>query len=77
MRPMRSTLLWMAQSQRMQETVPRLPFAQRAVRRFMPGERVEDAISLHLHKISKSRDKLARFNALFLNFAKHSYLPAL
>lgn len=27
----------------MQETVPRLPFARRAVRRFMPGERVEDA----------------------------------
>jgi len=27
----------------MQETIPTLPFAKRAVRRFMPGERVEDA----------------------------------
>lgn len=29
----------------MQETIPTLPFAKRAVRRFMPGERVEDAFA--------------------------------
>lgn len=40
---MRSALLWMAASERLQRTIPRLPFARRAVRRFMPGERVEDA----------------------------------
>jgi proline dehydrogenase len=33
----------MAGNERLQETIPRLPFARRAVRRFMPGERVEDA----------------------------------
>jgi proline dehydrogenase len=43
MRPLRSALLWMARNERMRQTVPNLPFAQRAVRRFMPGERVEDA----------------------------------
>ncbi len=43
MRPMRTALLWMASSEWLQRTVPSLPFAQRAVRRFMPGERVEDA----------------------------------
>ena len=45
MRPMRSFLLWMARSERLGETIPNLPFAQRAVRRFMPGERVEDAFA--------------------------------
>ncbi len=45
MRPMRSALLWMARNERLQQTIPTLPFAQRAVRRFMPGERVEDAFA--------------------------------
>lgn len=45
MRPMRSALLWMARNERLQRTVPNLPFAQRAVHRFMPGERVEDAFA--------------------------------
>jgi proline dehydrogenase len=42
---MRSALLWMARSERLGRTVPRWPFVQRAVRRFMPGERVEDAFA--------------------------------
>ncbi len=42
---MRSALLWMARNERLAETVPNLRFAQRAVRRFMPGERVEDAFA--------------------------------
>lgn len=42
---MRSTLLWMARNERLRDTLPRLPFARRAVRRFMPGERVEDALA--------------------------------
>ena len=42
---MRSALLWMARNERLAETIPKLPFAQRAVRRFMPGERTEDAFA--------------------------------
>ena len=42
---MRSVLLWMARNERLQRTIPRWPFAQRAVRRFMPGERMEDAFA--------------------------------
>ena len=42
---MRSTLLWMARNERLAETIPNLRFARRAVRRFMPGERVEDAFA--------------------------------
>ncbi len=45
MRPMRSALLWMARNERLAETIPKLRFARRAVRRFMPGERVEDAFA--------------------------------
>jgi proline dehydrogenase len=33
----------MARNERLQRTVPSWPFVRRAVRRFMPGERVEDA----------------------------------
>jgi proline dehydrogenase len=42
---MRSVLLWMARNERLGETLPKLPFAKRAVRRFMAGERVEDAFA--------------------------------
>jgi proline dehydrogenase len=41
---MRTGLLWMARNTWMKEHLPKLPFAQKAVRRFMPGEDVEDAI---------------------------------
>jgi proline dehydrogenase len=40
----RSVLLRASQSDRLREAFPRLPFADRAVRRFMPGERAEDAL---------------------------------
>ena len=42
---MRSALLWMARNERLAQTIPNLRFAQRAVRRFMPGERAEDAFA--------------------------------
>jgi proline dehydrogenase len=42
---MRSVLLWLARNERLARTIPRTRFAQRAVRRFMPGERVEDALA--------------------------------
>jgi proline dehydrogenase len=42
---MRSALLWMAQNERLAEAIPKQRFAKRAVRRFMPGESVEDAFA--------------------------------
>jgi proline dehydrogenase len=42
---MRGVLLWMARSAWLSDRVPRLPFARRAVRRFMPGEQLDDALA--------------------------------
>jgi proline dehydrogenase len=42
---MRSILLWMARNQWLRERLPKLWFARRAVRRFMPGEDVESALA--------------------------------
>jgi proline dehydrogenase len=42
---MRHILLWMARNRWLKEHLPRLPFARRAVRRFMPGETVDDALA--------------------------------
>jgi proline dehydrogenase len=42
---MRTLLLWMARSAWLRERIPRLPFARRAVRRFMPGEEPEAALA--------------------------------
>ena len=41
---MRQILLWMARNRWLKEHLPRLPFARRAVRRFMPGETMESAL---------------------------------
>jgi proline dehydrogenase len=41
----RHILLWMARNRWLKEHLPRLPFARRAVRRFMPGETVEEALA--------------------------------
>lgn len=41
---MRNTLLWASQNNFLKKHVPRRKFVQRAVRRFMPGEQVEDAL---------------------------------
>jgi proline dehydrogenase len=41
---MRSLLLWMARNPWLRRRLPRLWFARRAVRRFMPGETVEEAL---------------------------------
>jgi proline dehydrogenase len=41
---MRTILLWMARNRWLKEYLPRLWFARRAVRKFMPGEQVEDAL---------------------------------
>src|SRR4029453_14217510 len=42
---MRSILLWMARNQGLRERLPKLWFARRAVRRFMPGEDAESALA--------------------------------
>jgi proline dehydrogenase len=42
---MRRLLLWMAGNRWLRRNIPRLWFARRAVRRFMPGENVEDALA--------------------------------
>jgi proline dehydrogenase len=41
---MRRVLLWMASNSWMRRNIPRLWIARRAVRRFMPGESVDDAL---------------------------------
>lgn len=42
---MRSLLLWMARNSWLRERLPKLWFARRAVRRFMPGEDAESALA--------------------------------
>ena len=42
---MRHVLLWMARNRWLKEHLPRLPFARRAVRRFMPGETADEALA--------------------------------
>lgn len=42
---MRTALLWMARNEWLRRHVPELPFARRAVRRFMPGEGLADALA--------------------------------
>lgn len=41
---MRRVLLWLAGNAWLREHLPRFAFARRAARRFMPGERLEDAL---------------------------------
>ena len=42
---MRTVLLWMARNRWLRERLPKLWFAKRAVRRFMPGEDAESALA--------------------------------
>lgn len=43
-RLLRKALLWFARNGWLRERLPKLPFMQRAVRRFMPGEEIDDAL---------------------------------
>src|SRR6478752_6657571 len=45
---MRRVFLWAARNRWLKERLPRLPFMNRAVRRFMPGETLEDALAAAL-----------------------------
>ena len=42
---LRKVLLWFARNSWLRERLPQMPFMQRAVRRFMPGDRIEDALA--------------------------------
>ena len=42
---MRRFFLWMARNAWLRDHLPRLPFARRAVRRFMPGETVGEGLA--------------------------------
>ncbi|NNF26864.1 MAG: hypothetical protein HKN73_06585, partial [Gemmatimonadetes bacterium] len=41
---MRSMLLWVSENEWCRETLPNFGFVKKAVRRFMPGETLEDAL---------------------------------
>ena len=43
-RVLRKLLLWLGRNAWLRERLPTLPFMQRAVRRFMPGEDIDDAL---------------------------------
>ena len=45
MNPIKAGLLWASESPGMRKLVPKLPFVDRAVKRFMPGEDVEAALA--------------------------------
>ncbi len=45
MNPMRTALLWASHNEWLADRVPQLGFVKRAVRRFMPGEDLEDALA--------------------------------
>lgn len=40
----RNALLWISENRKLREALPRYKFIRRAVSRFMPGERLEDAV---------------------------------
>jgi proline dehydrogenase len=42
---MRSVLLWASENQTLKEKVPQMKFVQKALKKFMPGEQIEDAIN--------------------------------
>ena len=45
---MRRVFLWAARNRWLKERLPRLPFMSRAVRRFMPGETLDEALAAAL-----------------------------
>lgn len=67
---MRSALLWMAANERLAQTIPSLPFARRAVRRFMPGEQVDDAYAA----AERLRDE--RIGVLFTRLGENITSPS-
>jgi proline dehydrogenase len=62
---MRRVLLWMASNPWMRRNIPRLWVARRAVRRFMPGESVDDALK------AAEKFKSADFPVLFTRLGEN------
>jgi proline dehydrogenase len=62
---MRRLLLWMSANAWMRRNIPRLWIARRAVRRFMPGERAEDALA------AAAKFKAERFPVLFTRLGEN------
>ncbi len=54
MNPARSALLWVSNNEALRRALPRYAFIRRAVRRFMPGEELEDALGAAVELRSKS-----------------------
>ena len=52
MNPVRNILLWASRNKWLKQQIPKMKFVQRAVKKFMPGENIEDAIlaTKELHK---------------------------
>jgi hypothetical protein len=55
----RTALLWCSQNQWMKTNVPKYTFVKKAVKKFMPGESVDDAVAAALE--FKSRKALEPF----------------
>jgi proline dehydrogenase len=66
--PMRTILLWMARNRWLRDRLPRLWFAKRAVRRFMPGEDAESAISAA--EVFRSQGIVSMFTRLGENITR-------
>jgi proline dehydrogenase len=66
----RRILLWAARNRWLRERIPRLWFARRAVRRFMPGERLSDALA------AAERLKAQRIDALFTHLGENLVDPS-
>jgi len=66
----RRVLLWMARDRWLKDHLPRLPFAKRAVRRFMPGERLEDALA------AADRENESGVGVLFTRLGENVTEPA-
>lgn len=62
---MRRLLLWMSSNAWMRRNIPRLWIARRAVRRFMPGEKAEDAL------VAAEKFKSAGFPVLFTRLGEN------
>ncbi len=67
---MRRILLWMGRNAWLRDHLPRLPFARRAVRRFMPGEHLGDALA------AADRLNESGFGVLFTRLGENLTMPA-
>ncbi len=69
---MRRLLLWMASNEWMRRNIPRLWVARRAVRRFMPGEKADDA--LDAAERFKTQDFAVLFTKLGENVTRREHI---